>query len=354
MSSSKTRRQLALKHQNWIKLAGFLGLIFFFGLIILKVDNMLLSSLLAFVLSYLLVPAVNALERAGISRALSTTFVFILIGATFAVAISSILPFVSNQFVNLRMEIPKYIEGLGHIVSETEERIQNLSGTLYNMDISRQIETTLQGWAKTIFEDLPSFLTKSLTTMLLAPFLTFFMVKDGRQITRRFLQMVPNSIFEPTLSLFSQINDQMGQFIRARLLESAIIAIIVCIGLLLLGFPFAPLLAIFAGLANLIPYLGPIIGAIPALLIAVINGEPTLTIFLVALVYFTAQLIDNLFIIPIVVAKIVDLHPVTVIVAIIIGAQLLGIIGMIISIPVASALKVTLGTVYRHMTDFRA
>ena len=88
-------------------------------------------------------------------------------------------------------------------------------------------------------------------------------------------------------------------------------------------------------------------------MIAMVNGSPTLEIVLVSVVYAVAQLIDIVFIIPLVVAKIVDLHPVAVVVAIIVGAQIMGILGMIISIPVASALKVTLGTLYQHMTDDR-
>ena len=108
-----------------------------------------------------------------------------------------------------------------------------------------------------------------------------------------------------------------------------------------------------AGLTNLIPYIGPLIGAVPAILIALVNGYSGLSILAVVLVYVVAQVIDAGFLIPLMVAKIVDLHPVTVIVVIIAGAQLMGVLGMIISIPVASTLKVTVSTVYRHLIDTR-
>jgi putative permease len=195
---------------------------------------------------------------------------------------------------------------------------------------------------------------------LLAPFLAYFMLQDGRGVSRTLLSMVPNNLIELALNLHHQINDQMGGFIRARFLEAAIVGLVVWIGLAIIGYPYAPLLAIFAALTNLIPYIGPIIGAVPAVLIALISEEGamyhsmSISLVIVTSIYFIAQLIDVLFIIPFVVAKIVNLHPVTVILVIIIGAQLMGILGMVISIPVASVLKLTLNAVYNHLLDFRA
>jgi putative permease len=190
--------------------------------------------------------------------------------------------------------------------------------------------------------------------MLLGPFLAFFMVKDGRSVVNILLGLVPNQLFETALSLQHQINFQIGQFVRARILESLIVGVVTAIGLLVISFPYAVLLGAFAGLTNFIPYLGPILGAVPAFLVAMVNGYSGLEVFLMSAVYIVAQLIDAGFLIPLMVAKIVDLHPVTVIVVIIAGAQILGILGMIISIPVASTIKVTVSTVYRHLIDTRS
>ncbi|NJM10325.1 MAG: AI-2E family transporter [Bdellovibrionaceae bacterium] len=179
------------------------------------------------------------------------------------------------------------------------------------------------------------------------------MVKDGRASLRLVLGIVPNQLFETALSLLHQINFQLGQFVRARILESLIVGLITSVGLMLIGFPYAMLLGVLAGVTNLIPYIGPLIGALPAFAIALVNGHTSLGVFFVAAVYIVAQLIDAGILIPMLVAKIVDLHPVTVIVVIIAGAQLMGILGMIISIPVASTLKVTVSTIYRHLIDTR-
>ncbi|MBK8202259.1 MAG: AI-2E family transporter [Bdellovibrionales bacterium] len=225
---------------------------------------------------------------------------------------------------------------------------------LFNIDISQKVELTLTSWTSSLFDDLPSILQKLFTTLLLAPFLTFFLLKDGRRFSKIILSLVPNNIFEMILNLYSQVNDQIGQFVRARLMESIFVGLLMWIGLFAIGARYATLLAVFAALTNLIPYVGPFIGAVPALVMALINGESSLFFFLTVMVYMITQLVDMLFIIPLVVAKIVDLHPVTVILAIIVGAQLMGVLGMIISIPVASALKVTVTSVYVHLVGFRS
>src|SRR5690606_15331034 len=145
-----------------------------------------------------------------------------------------------------------------------------------------------------------------------------------------------------------------GDFIRARLIEAFIVGLVVWVGLAILQFPYALFLSLFAAVMNLIPYVGPFIGAVPAFVIAIINQEPSLNVLLMSMVYFIAQLVDIVFVIPLVVARTVNLHPVTVIVVFIIGASLMGVLGMIISVPVASVLKLILYTIYDQLIKFRA
>lgn len=156
------------------------------------------------------------------------------------------------------------------------------------------------------------------------------------------------------ISLSYKINAQIGEFIRARLIEAVIVGIVVWIGLSVMNFPYAIFLALFAVLMNLIPYVGPFIGAIPAFIIALVNQEPSLVIMMMALVYLIAQIIDIIFVIPLVVAKTVNLHPASVIIVFIIGAHLMGVLGMIIAVPVASVFKLIFFTIYDQLIKFRA
>ncbi|MGZ3722985.1 MAG: AI-2E family transporter [Bdellovibrionales bacterium] len=351
---SSTISQTTLQRVNRWKLAGLISLLVFTFIILITIENLLVSSLVAFVISYTAGPIVNFFERQGVSRTLATTGTFVVAGGILTGLGIWLFPYLGDTLSALRMDLPRYISGVAHFISELETKVHSISGPLAQIDLTSRVETQLTSWTHDSFDKLPGFLKTCVTVMLLGPFLAFFMVKDGRSVMNIVLNLVPNQLFEPALSLLHQINFQIGQFVRARILESLIVGVVTGVGLLMISFPYAVLLGVVAGLTNFIPYLGPIMGAVPAFLIALVSNYTGLEVLLMAMVYVIAQLIDAGFLIPLMVAKIVDLHPVTVIIVIIAGAQVMGILGMIISIPVASTLKVTISTVYRHLIDTRS
>lgn len=351
---SLTISQAILRRANRWKLVGLVSLLLLVFLVVISVENMLVASLLAFVISYTLGPVVNYLERQGISRLLATVAVFFGMGLVLGLIGLWLAPYFGDTITRLQTDAPRFITGVGQFIAEMEHKVHSFAGPLSNFDLTSRVEAQLTSWTHDFFEKFPGYLKTFFTVMLLGPFLAFFMVKDGRNAVRTVMGLAPNDLFETALSLQHQINFQIGLFVRARILESLIVGLVTTVGLVLISFPYPLLLGMFAGLTNLIPYLGPILGAVPAFLLAFVNGYSGIDVALLALVYIVAQLIDAGFLIPLLVAKIVDLHPVTVIVVIIAGAQLMGVLGMIISIPVAGTLKVTVSTIYRHMIDTRA
>lgn len=335
----------------------FIGILVALASIILFIKGLLATTVLAVVISYLISPVVDFLERSGLSRTLSTVVPFILSGVIVAVSFALLVPLVVDQSQSLIEHLPQYQQDLATQIILFE---QKLNGYLHleRLNISQELSDWMVDRTGEFSAALPAVLSRSFTIVLLAPFFAFFILKDGNRLTRALFNFVPNQLFEIALNLRHQINYQLGSFIRARFIEAAIVGIIIWIGLKILGFPFATVLALFAALMNLIPYVGPIVGAAPPILIALVSqsasgGNPQMTIFLVSSLYLLAQLIDVIFVIPLLVAKIVDLHPVTVIVMIIVGAELGGVLGMMISVPVTSAAKLTLNTVYLHLTNFR-
>lgn len=353
MKPFSSRQKKLIREQN-IQLVAFVGITFLMFLMLIKVESLLPSFLLAFVISYLFSPIVNFLERNEFKRQISISLLFIITGGLLALLTSIISPLISQQLNLLQLDSPRYIEGTMRIIKNIESRFIFLTDIIGTYDIGEQVEVFLRNNMGSFFESLPQIVSKSLTTLILAPFFAFFMLRDGNKMSRKMLSLVPNRNFELILNLFHQINQQLGGFIRARLLEAAIVGAVVWFGLWLISFPYAPLLAVFAALTNLIPYVGPLIGAVPAIIIALINSTPSIDFVLMLATYGLAQIIDIFFIIPMVVARIVDLHPITVVVAIIIGSQFMGVLGMIIAIPVASALKVTIISVYDHLVEFKS
>lgn len=345
------------RERRW-RLVSFLTILLLTTVIVVAIRGLLASCVFAFVIAYLFAPVVDFLERRGLPRSIATLIPFLIGGVGVAVGLALVLPLVLEQLRVLAGSLPQYQADLTALISsiEAKYRIYLNAGQL---NLTLELNRWIADKTSALSIALPSFLSQSFTVLMLAPFFAYFMLQDGNVLSRSLLSFVPNHMFEITLNLRHQINDQLGGFIRARFLEAAIVGGVVWIGLQILGFPYATVLALFAAATNLIPYIGPLIGAVPALLIAVVSPEASaettqaVTLLLLTSVYFVAQLIDIVFVIPLVVAKIVDLHPVTVVVMIIAGAEVAGILGMMISVPVASAAKLTFNALYSHLTNFR-
>jgi len=345
------------RERRW-RLVSFCTILVLSAVIILAIEGMLASCVLAFVIAYLFSPIVDFLERRGLPRGTATFLPFLIGGLVLGVGLTLLLPLVSDQLGVLAERLPKYQADLAGLISSIEAKY-NIYLKAGQLNLTEKFNAWIVDRTSSLSVALPAFVSQSFTVLLLSPFFAFFMLQDGNSVARSLLSFVPNHMFEIALNLRHQINDQLGGFIRARFLEAAIVGAVVWIGLQALDFPYATVLALFAGATNLIPYVGPITGAVPAVLIAMVSPEiagqttPALTLLLVTGIYFVAQLIDIIFVIPLVVAKIVDLHPVTVVVMIVAGAEVAGILGMMISVPVASAAKLTFNALYSHLTNFR-
>lgn len=346
---------VSIRRENLVKLVAFIGIIALLAIVLLRVDNMLVTQVLAFVIFYSLNPVVNRLERAGISRTWAIIIPFVVTGFFLWLAVYLISPMVSSQIKTLSTEYDSYIEIISKQLERLDNRMRDLTQGSFEMNASEKIGQYLSDGAKVFFAALPNFASSLFTITLLAPFFAFFMLKDGRNFMRKLLALVPNNIFELSLNLLHQLNTQLGDFIRARFLEALIVGAIVWAGLELKDVKYAVILGVFAGVTNLIPYIGPVIGAVPAFLIAFFTDHTNSFLFVyITVVYVFAQIVDMLFIVPLLVAKIVDLHPISVVISIIIGSQLMGILGMIIAIPVASALKVISQAIFTHLIEFKS
>ncbi len=349
-----TLSQRAIERERKLKLFFFLSALLLLISAILFIKNVFVSFLLAFVTYYVVSPIVDFLERRGLSRQMATTLPFLVLLLIAAGLVQGFFPLLLEQMNSLKFDFPKYLDASTKFLMSLELQANSLVSQIYPVDLRGNIEPKLMGYVQDFFKNLPDLVSQSLTVFFLAPFLAYFMLLDGRDFVRKILSMVPNNFFELALNLNHQIGVQMGGFVRARFLESALIGFVIWAGLMILGFPYALILAVFAGIMNVIPYIGPFIGAVPALVICLANAHPNSTLMWLIFIYALAQVLDIILIIPLVVAKIVDLHPVIVVLAVIVGSQAMGILGMIISIPLFSALKVSASAIYKHLTDFRS
>ena len=192
------------------------------------------------------------------------------------------------------------------------------------------------------------------TTGVIILFLTFFLLNGGQQMKKAVIQIVPNRFFEPALVLIEGLDRQLGDYLRSRLIQTIILSIVAAIGYWILGLRFAILIGIIAGLANLIPYIGPFIGAIPAIVVVFLESRFGLGWSLLAVIVLTLviQIVDNAIITPLIIGKSVELGPVITIVVVLLGEQLLGLIGLLMAVPIAAMCKLIIEEVWTQFKGY--
>ena len=194
-----------------------------------------------------------------------------------------------------------------------------------------------------------------LTFVVIVPFVAFFFLKEGSQITRNLIEWVPNAYFELCLNLLHQINGQIGGYIRGQILATSVVATLAISALSAIELKYALPVGLLAGFANMIPFLGPLIGIISASIVALATGGELAMELVgkVVVIFLVIQLIDNVLIQPTVVAKSVEMHPLMVLFVVMVGSQLMGIVGMLIAVPLTGILKVSVQTAYEGLRGYR-
>jgi putative permease len=310
--------------------------------------NPALSSptMISIVLTTLLSPLVTSLERQGLPRAASILLIYLAFGAIIGMSGVWGSKSLVEEWGTLQEKTPQYF----HATVDKIRRLEADSKEKYSFLASYGVTDSLLGWGRQsgqwTITNVPAIMGSLLSWMFLVPILTFFMLNDGLSLKKRFFSMVPNRFFEPAFMMTSQIVNSLSDYIRAKLVEAFLVGLMTGVGLYIIGAPYALVLGIVAGVTNILPYIGPVLGAVPALIVVWFDPATAHLIAPVLLVYVVANVIDMVFIFPVLVAKLVDLHPLVLIVAVVLGQQYYGLVGMLISIPIACALKVVLSEIY--------
>ncbi|NVM21335.1 MAG: AI-2E family transporter [Desulfobacterales bacterium] len=322
------------------------------------IETIFVSLLLAIVLFYVFNPIAVFLESFNIPRTLSIIIIYLAAAASLGALFGTIIPTIERELSSLQQELPKYQDKIVKSINCVETWIRNKSPQAANIDLSAALSSVkreLLGGSKShILISSSKMIGSFVTLLVMVPFISFFFLKDGPAMKKALIGAVPNRYFEMSLNLFYEINRQLGGFVRARLVEALCVGLTCFIGLTLLGIKYAVVLAVIAALTNLIPYVGPIIGTIPALIIAFVDTGSVMMLLWVGMVYGIAQLLDTLVIIPAVFSKIVNMHPLVVVVVIIAGGQLGGVLGMIFAVPIYSITKVAIKEIHTGLSSLRA
>lgn len=336
------------KLSNWeiAKLAFFLFVVFGSLSVFTLTPNLFPSALASSLLFFIFAPLIDALERKGVPRTTGIFGLFLVCGLAITAAATTVTPRISLEILTFKEDSSHYGSTMTERLRAQEAQLLGSFPLFKGLHLADKLVDWIHHSIEKFWAIMPNLASQMLVGLLLVPFFTFILLNDAHEIRRSLLKLVPNRHFETVYSLMSRIVDEMGGYVSARIIEAALVTVLVTAGCLVLKIPYAILLGFFAGATNAIPYLGPLLGAIPGVLIAVIQPEMPNQLFWISLVYAVANVIDMVVIFPLVVAKIVDLHPVAVVISVVLGSQLFGIVGMIVAVPITSIVKILIQEVY--------
>ena len=322
-----------------------LGIVVF----LVAISNIVKLIIVAALLAYVLDPLASFLESRGMTRTTATISIFLLLIAVVGIAYVLLLPVLSEEISALKSGFSS--EKAELVISRFENfLISNLSflgiKELNLLERIHGITSRIGDWMFTHILDAASIIV----SIILIPFIVFFIMKDGRKFKKEFVSIVPNRYFEFSLYLLHKINIQVGNYLRGQVLDATIVGILATGALWLLGVKYFLIIGVFAGIANIIPYFGPITGATIAIIVSVLQTGDFHLASYVIVAFIMIKLVDDTIVLPTVMSKSVHISPLTVLLAIMIGGQLFGILGMLLSIPVAGFIKVI---VHESITNYR-
>jgi len=352
------KEKLIIKEKSSLTWLRNLIIIFLLVFLIYKVfpliQNIVIFFAIVFLFSYLLEPMVARIENKGISRILSILIIYVVIVFIFYLIGRFVIPYIISEVADLinSLESRKIESTYQNILNLLKEQFPFIPIERFPIDelfISiKDILLQMSRRSLSLIQQLFSFFLY----FIMIPFIAFFLLKDGGKIKRRFIAVIPNKYFEMTINLVHKIDIQIGNYIRGQTLDALILAVLTSSGLYLLDIKHSIFIGTFAGIANLIPYLGPIVGGTPAVLISIMEYQSFEKVPFVILLFVIIQIIDNVLIQPTVVAKSIDVHPLIVIFAVFAGGQLLGLMGMLFAVPFIAILKVALYEIVWSLKNF--
>lgn len=337
----------------YILLIGILLLVFSFLILITYpyfkelfsfIWRLLLPFFIAAFIAYLLFPIIAFLDRQQIHKGLAVLIIYVLFFGGIGFLFYRVYPLVIHQMKDLIDNFPQFIELY-------EASINNLYN--YTAFLPETVHDKIDELLLSLENSLDMLLTRLVDGFLhifdmiiiitVIPVLVFYYIKDYQLMKNFIKRFIPKRLHARVKRMVYAIDEGLGGYIRGQFIVSIFVALVTLIIFKWIDVPYALLLSILLGLTNIIPYFGPIIGAIPAVIIAYASS-PSLAIYVVITI-FAVQVIEGNLLSPYIMGKNIKIHPIAIIFVLLLGGELFGILGMILAVPVLAILKV----IFKHL-----
>lgn len=307
--------------------------------------------ILAGISYYLFNPIIDWLEKHKWKRGWAIALLYLVIIGLLILLFSFVIPAVKDQIVSLFKSFPGYWDQITQKFDEFSrsslfDQLKDKLNT--NMsDIMKTLSTKGTSVINSAISSIGSIVgtvTEVVLAIVTTPLVLFYLLKDGKKLPDFLLKMLPVNGRAHTRQVLGEANHQISSYIRGQIIVSLCIGILLFIGYLIIGLPYALTLAIIAACTSIVPYLGPAIAITPAIIIAIVTS-PWLLIKLI-IVWCVVQLLEGKFISPQVMGKTLKVHPITILFVILVAGNLFGVLGVIFAVPGYAVLKVIVTHVF--------
>lgn len=301
------------------------------------------------VLAYLFNPIINFFEKHKISRGWGVLIVYMVIIGIIIILSFLVFPKTGKEVKRFLAVLPMYFEKFSNFVDDLYYKyytnmdnmppiLQGIEGVILNS--FQNVENAIITNISRFFEGIISTFSK-IISLILIPILTFYFLKDKEYFKTKIYLTIPKKMRREVKEVSLEIDRVLSQFIRGRLILAIYVGIATTILLMILGIDFAIVIGIITGVADIIPYFGPLLGFLPAVFFALLNSP--IKALWVAVLFVGIQWIENNVLAPKIIGETTGIHPITILLALIIGGGLFGVMGMIFSIPAVAVFKILFG-----------
>jgi len=317
-------------------------LIFGFAIII-YMGEMLMPALAALVIAYLLESVVRFMQARNAKRIRAVILVFSTFTAFLIFFFGGIVPLVSSQLTEFLKEVPTYLGAAQQALLQIPEHVPYVSDAQIREildEVNKEIASFGQQLLTGTLESIPGILTV-IVYAILVPLLVFFFLKDKDAILKWCFSFLPKQR-DLMSGVWEEVDQQIGNYVRGKVWEILIVGVATYIVFVIFGLKYALLLSALVGLSVLIPYIGATVVSLPVAAIAYFQWGVNSDFWYLMMAYFVVQALDGNVLVPLLFQKVVNLHPVAIIVSILVFGGIWGFWGVFFAIPLATLVNALL------------
>lgn len=314
--------------------------------------GILITFIVSVIIAYIINPAMVKLEEKIHNRTLAILLVYVLVVLVFVLIFVMIIPGTMREFRNFVAQLPRMMSNFTGFLDEIQRQSVGKDTFLSNLipELIGSLKTNLLNLQNLVFSSMGqvmasvSTIVSGILRLILVPIISFYLLKDKEIIIDKIVSAVKPEKRESFLDISREIDASMASFIRGKLIMAFFVGVLTAVALLLFRVDFAIVIGIITGVADIIPYIGPFLGFLPAILMALFDNP--IKALWVGIVFGLIQWAENNLLGPRILGTTTGMHPIVVLLSLIVGGGMFGVPGMILSVPVVAIIKILITRLY--------